>query len=114
MLSYKSTGIQKLIFERICQIDEAIVEEDPEYQKLKERPNELLKLLAAKLSPEDKKLLNEYDDKYFEQVTRRDELYYSRGLMEGIILCYWVLTVGRGEKEIEVWIEKGEVWKLKT
>jgi hypothetical protein len=102
MLSYKSAGIKKLIFDRICQIDEAIVEEDPEYQRLKERPGELFKLLAAKLSPEDKKLLNEYDDKYFEQVTRRDELYYSRGLMEGIILCYWVLAVGRGEEEIEV------------
>ena len=102
MLSYKSTGIKKLIFDRICQIDEEIVEDDPEYQKLKERPRELLELIAAKLSPEDNKLLNEYDDKYFEKVTRRDELYYSRGLMEGIILCYWVLAVGRGEAEIEV------------
>ncbi|NLW48942.1 MAG: hypothetical protein GXY86_16630 [Firmicutes bacterium] len=102
MLSYKSTGIKKLIFDRICQIDEAIVEEDPEYKKLGERPSELLELIAAKLSPEDNKLLNEYDDKYFHQILRRDELYYSRGLMEGIILCYWVLTVGRGEKEIEV------------
>jgi len=102
MLSYKSTGIKKLIFERICNLDEEIVEADPEYQKLGEGPGELLKLLAAKLSPEDKKLLNEYDAKYFEQVTRRDELYYSRGLMEGIILCYWVLAVGRGEQEIEV------------
>ena len=102
MLSYKSTGIKKLIFDRVCQIDEEIVEEDPEYQKLKEHPNELLKLIAAKLSPEDQQLLNEYDAKYFRQVTRRDELYYSRGLMEGIILCYWVLAVGRGEKEIEV------------
>ena len=36
MLSYKSTGIKKLIFDRLCQIDEAIVEEDPEYQKLGE------------------------------------------------------------------------------
>lgn len=102
MLSYKSTGIKKLIFDRICQIEEEIVEEDPEYRKLKERPRELLELIAAKLSPEDKMLLNEYDDKYFEKVTRRDELYYSRGLMEGIILCYWVLAVGREEKEIEV------------
>jgi len=102
MLSYKSTGIKKLIFDRICQIDEEIVEEDPEYQKLKERPSELLRLLAAKLSPEDQELLNEYDDKYFQQIIRRDELYYSRGLMEGIILCYWVLAVGRGEREIEV------------
>ena len=102
MLSYKSTGIKKLFFDRICQIDEKIVEADPEYKKPGERPGELLKLIAAKLSPEDNKLLNEYDDKYFQQIIRRDELYYSRGLMEGIILCHWVLTVGRGEKEIEV------------
>ncbi|HEY8462722.1 MAG TPA: hypothetical protein VIM29_01620 [Bacillota bacterium] len=102
MLSYKSTGIKKLIFERICQIDQEIVEADPEYKKLGERPSELLKLLAAKLSPEDQELLNEYDDKNFEQIIRRDELYYSRGLMEGIILCYWVLAVGRGERDIDV------------
>lgn len=102
MLSYKSTGIKKLIFERICQIDEEIVEADPEYKSLGEGPSELLKLITAKLSPEDQKLLNEYDAKYFQQITRRDELYYSQGLMEGIILCYWVLAVGRGEKEIEV------------
>ena len=102
MLSYKSTGIKKLIFERICQIDEEIVEADPEYKKLGEGPSELMKLITAKPSPEDQQLLNEYDDQYFRQVIRRDELYYSRGLMEGIILCYWVLAVGRGEKEIEV------------
>ena len=39
MLSYKSTGIKKLIFDRLCQIDEAIVEEDPEYRKLGEGPD---------------------------------------------------------------------------
>ena len=91
-----------MIFERICRIDEEIVEKDPEYQKLGEGPSKLLKLIAAKLSPEDQKLLNEYDAQYLRQIIRRDELYYSRGLMEGIILCYWVLAVGRGEKEIEV------------
>jgi len=62
----------------------------------------MLKLLAAKLSPENNKILNEYDAKHFQQIIRRDELYYSRGLMEGFILCYWVLAVGRGEQEIEV------------
>jgi len=102
MLSYRSTGIKKLIFERICRIDEKIVEADPEYQKLGERPREWLELITAKLSPEDQQLLNEYDAQYFQQIIRRDELYYSRGLMEGIILCYWVLAVGRGEQEIEV------------
>jgi hypothetical protein len=102
MLSYKSTGIKKLIFERICQIGDTIVETDPEYMKLRERPEELLKILAAKLSPEDKELLNEYDDKRFDQIIRRDELFYSQGLIEGITLCYWVLAVGRGERKLEV------------
>jgi len=39
---------------------------------------------------------------YFHQIIRRDELLYSAALMDGILLGYWVLAVGRGEKEIEV------------
>ena len=102
MLTDRDTGIKKFIFDRICQIDEEIVEKDPEYKKLGERPSELLKLIAAKLSAEDNKLLKEYDDIYFEQVIRRDELHYNQGLMDGILLSYWVLSVGRGVEEIKV------------
>jgi hypothetical protein len=31
MLTYHNTGIQKYILDRICEIDDEIVPEDPEY-----------------------------------------------------------------------------------
>lgn len=102
MLSYKNTGIKKFIFDRICQIDDEVINVDPEYKKLGERPDELLKLVAAKLSPEDNLLLKEYDDIWFEQITRRDELIYNEALMDGILLGYWVALVGRGVEKITV------------
>ena len=54
MLTDKDLGIKKLILERIMQINDEIIESDPEYKKLEERPNELLSLMAAKLTLEDK------------------------------------------------------------
>ena len=59
-----------------------------------ERPDELLRLVAAKLSPEDNQLLKEYDDIWFDQIIRRDELIYNAALMDGILLGYWVAMVG--------------------
>jgi hypothetical protein len=56
MLDYHCTGIQKFILDRITQIHEEIVKDDPEFRELGERPDELLKQIAAKLIPEDKKL----------------------------------------------------------
>ena len=38
MLSDKDLGIKKFILERIMQIDDEIVQYDPEYKKLEERP----------------------------------------------------------------------------
>lgn len=102
MLTDKSTGIQKFIFDRLNQIDEEIVEADPEYKKLGERPEELMELVAAKLSPEDGQLLKEYDDIWFAQITRRDELIYNAALMDGIMLGYWVAVISRGVEKIEV------------
>ncbi len=102
MLTYKDTGIKKFILDRICQIDDEIINEDPEYKQLGERPSELLKLVAAKLSAEDNQLLKEYDDIYFHQIIRRDELLYSAALMDGILLGYWVALVGRGVEKITV------------
>jgi hypothetical protein len=61
-----------------------------------------LKLAAAKLSPEDNKLLEEYDDIGFTQICRRDELIYSAALMDGIIIGYWVAMVGLGVEKIKV------------
>ena len=57
MLTDKDLGIKKFILERIMQIDDEIVRYDPEYKELKERPNELLRLMAAKLTLEDNELL---------------------------------------------------------
>jgi hypothetical protein len=102
MLTSKSTGIQKFILDRICQIGDEIINVDPEYKKLGERPDELLKLVAAKLSPEDNKLLKEYDDIWFEQICRRDEVIYNEALMDGILIGYWVAMVGRGVERIKV------------
>jgi hypothetical protein len=84
------------------QIDDEIVKDDPEYKELGERPAELLKLVAAKLSPEDNKLLKEYDNIYFGPICRREELIYSAALMDGILLGYWVALVGRGIEKIVV------------
>ena len=75
---------------------------DPGYKELGERPEELLKLAAAQLSPEDKILLKEYDDIWFQQIIRRDELVYSAALTDGILIGYWVATVGRGMEKIKV------------
>jgi hypothetical protein len=114
MLSDKDLGIKKLILDRIMQIDDEIVQSDPEYKKLEERPNELLRLIAAKLTPEDNELLmNEYDNSYFDPICRREELIYSEALIEGN--NFWVLggvssTGSRKNKSVK---SGGGVGKLK-
>ncbi len=95
MLTSDNKGILKFILDRITQIHDEIVFHDPEYRKLGERPNELLELIATKLTPEDKKLLSEYEDIWIYQINRQDEIIYSQGLMDGIVLGYWVALVGR-------------------
>ena len=103
MLTDKDLGIKKFILDRLMQIEEEIVEADPEYKELEERPNELLKLIAAKLTPEDNELLmNEYDDTYFAPICRREELIYSTALMDGMSIGYWVAMVARGVENIKV------------
>ena len=102
MLSDQDLGIKKFILDRLDQINDETVEADPEYKELGERPNELLELAAAKLSPEDNKLLKEYDDIWFLQICRRDKLIYSAALMDGILIGYWVAMVGRGMEKIKV------------
>ena len=102
MLTDKDLGIKKFILDRITQIDEEIVQNDPEYKERGERPGELLKLAAAKLSPEDNKLSKEYVNNWFDQICRRDELIYSAALMDGILLGYWVALVARGVEKIRV------------
>ena len=102
MLTYKDTGIQKFILDRLTQIHDEIVFHDPEHRELGERPDELLKLIAAKLTPEDKKLLDEYEDIWIYQINRQDEIIYSQGLMDGIMFGYWVALVSRGVEKIVV------------
>ena len=102
MLTDKDLGIQKFILDRITQIDYEIVQNDPEYKERGERPGELLKLAAAKLSPEDGALLKEYVNTCFDQICRRDELIYSSALMDGILIGYWVALIGQGVDKIKV------------
>jgi hypothetical protein len=101
MLTDQDTGIRKFILDRLDPITTE-AEADPEYKELGERPDELLKLAAAKLPPEDKALLKEYDNIWFLQICRRDELIYSAALMDGIMLGYWVALIGRGVEKIKV------------
>ena len=103
MLTDKDLGIKKFILDRIVQINDEIVESDPEYKKLEERPNELLRQMAAKLTPEDKeRLMKEYDNTYYGPICRREEIIYSEALMEGMIFGYWVALVVRGVEKIKV------------
>jgi hypothetical protein len=102
MLDYHSKGIQKFILDRLYQIHEEIVNLDPEYRELGEEPVQLMKQLSAKLTPEDQKLLDQYDCRRMDQMNRQDELIYSEGLMEGMLFGYWVALVGRGVERIKV------------
>ena len=74
MLTDKDLDIKKFILDRITQIDEEIVQNDPEYKERAstraQRYGELLKLAAAKLSPEDGMLLKEYVNTCFDQICR--------------------------------------------
>ena len=85
-LPTKTSASKKLSSTASCRIDDEIVNIDPEYNKLGERPDELLRLVAAKLTPEDNQLLKEYDDIWFAQICSRDELIYSAALMDGLLL----------------------------
>jgi hypothetical protein len=55
--------------------------------------------LLDKLDPEDRELLEEYDSKQLDQTCRQDEILYSRGLMDGIILCRWIERIGKEEEK---------------
>jgi t-SNARE complex subunit (syntaxin) len=98
MLDYKSKGIHKYIFERICQIQDEILMNDKEYQELGKIPSKLFHKLFEKLSPEDKEILDQYSSESILQLNRQDEILYSYGLMDGIILCRWIERIERGER----------------
>jgi hypothetical protein len=102
MLTYKNTGIQKYILDRICEIDDEIVPEDPEYQELGKPVDECKQQLAAKLPPEDAKLLENYERSRVAQVCRHEEILFSEGLMEGMMFGYWVAVISQGVDKIKV------------
>ncbi len=101
MLNHKSPGIHRYIFDRICQIHDEIVMNDPEYRELGKIPSKLFDGLFAKLPAEDREILDEYSSESMKQLNRQDEILYSRGLMDGIILCRWIERIGRGEEIIK-------------
>jgi hypothetical protein len=43
-------------------------------------------------------LLDEFDVSRTMQMNRRDELLYSRGRMDGILLGWWIDRIRRGEE----------------
>ena len=102
MLTSDSTGIQKFILDRITQINDEIIIHDPEMLELMERVDERKKQLAAKLPPEDKELLEDYEGSWMAQLCRQDEIIFNEALMEGMLFGYWVAMVGRGVEKIIV------------
>ncbi len=99
MLPEKSPGIQRYIFDRICQIHDEILAKDPEYKELDKVPSELFNWLWDKLSREDRDLLDDYSSESMQQLNRQDEILYTRGLMDEIVLCRWIERIGRGEEK---------------
>jgi hypothetical protein len=102
MLTYKNTGIQKYILDRLTQIDDEIVNNDPEYLELMERVDEWKQQIAAKLTPEDDKLLESYEGRWIAQLCRHEEIIFNEALMEGMMFGYWVALISRGVEKIVV------------
>ncbi len=102
MIDYTSTGIHKFILDRLYQINDEIVFHDPEYRKLGEEPQQLMKQLNEELTPAGQERLDRFDCSRTEQMNRQDELIYSQALMDGILFGYWVALIGRGVERIKV------------
>ena len=102
MLDYHSTGIQKFILDRLTQINDEIVNDDPKYRELGKQVDEWKKQIAAKLPPEGHKLLEDYEGSWMAQLCRQEEIIFNEALMEGMIFGYWVALVARGVEKITV------------
>ena len=102
MLDSTSGGIYQFIFERLIQIHDEIVFHDPEYRKLGEEPQQIMKQLNEELTPAGQERLDRFDCSRTEQMNRQDELIYSQALMDGILFGYWVALIGRGVEKIKV------------
>jgi hypothetical protein len=101
MLNHK-TGIQRFILDRITRINDEIIVKDPEYKELTAKSIELSKKYSAKLTPEEKKLIDEQEDNWTAQLCRHEELIYAEGLKDGILYGYMVALVWQGGGKIEV------------
>ena len=89
------SAIKDFIYERIYEIHNKILPYDKEYQELGNRPTEIQRQLMANLSPEKQKMFLDYDEAQTLRMNRQDEIFYSRGLVDGILLGYWVDWVRR-------------------
>ncbi|TCL68552.1 hypothetical protein EDC14_101393 [Hydrogenispora ethanolica] len=96
MLTSDSKGIYEFIFDRIYKINEELLPHDAEYREWGRKQREVLDRLWAGLAPEERKMLDDFDVNRTMQMNRRDELFYSRGLMDGIILAAWIERIKRG------------------
>jgi hypothetical protein len=101
MLGDDSQGIYEFILDRILKIHDKLLPSDPEYQQLGERSDEIRQQLTPSLGPKELALFDDFDCSRAAQMNRQDELIYSRGLMDGIILGSWVERIKRDE-ELEV------------
>jgi hypothetical protein len=102
MLNYK-TGIQKFILDRITQINDEIIVNDPEYKELTAKSLELSKKYSDKLTMEDKEVIYEQEDTWTAQLCRHEEIIYAEALKDGILFGYLAALVWQGgEGEIKV------------
>ncbi len=98
MLGDDSQGIYEFILDRILKIHDKILPSDTEYQQLSERSDEIRQQLIPSLDPQELALFDDFDSSRAAQMNRQDELIYSRGLMDGIILGSWVERIKRAEE----------------
>jgi hypothetical protein len=95
MLSSDSKGIYEFIFDRIYKINEELLPRDAEYQDWGRKQGEFLDRLWAGFGPEERQIFDDFDINRTMQMNRRDELTYTRGLMDGIILASWIERIKR-------------------
>jgi hypothetical protein len=82
--------IKEIIYDRIYKIYKEILPRDKKYQELREKSAEILEQLLESLSGDEKEKLSDYDEALTLQMSRQDALIYSRGLVDGILLGYWI------------------------
>lgn len=97
-MSSESKPIKEFILEQIYKIHTKILPQDREYCELGKKHAEILQRLIVNFTPEEHEILNGYDEVQTLQMNRQDEIIYSRGLLDGIRVAYWV-DLARREPE---------------